>query len=85
MASVAHIFLEEDLKKVLEQITDTSDTFIITRRYGKNMIVLPEEAYDILAETAYLMRSPANLKMLKEAIDEIEKGNTMEFEVPEDD
>jgi toxin YoeB len=44
------------------------------------MMVLPQEAYDPLAETAYLMRSPANLKMLQESLKDIEEGITIPFE-----
>ena len=79
MEAVSYTFLRQNLKKVLARIADTSDTFIITRRNGKNMIMLSQEDYDSLEETAYLMRSPANLKMLQESLKDIEEGNTIPF------
>lgn len=79
MEAVTFTFLRQNLKKVLDQIADTRDTFIITRRNGKNMIMLSQEDYDSLEETAYLMRSPANLRMLQESLKDIEEGNTIPF------
>lgn len=41
---------------------------MITRRSGENVVVLSEEDYSSLEETAYLLRSPANARQLLEAV-----------------
>lgn len=79
MEAFSYTFLRQNLKKVFDQISDTKDACLITRRNGKNMIMLSQEDYDSLEETAYLMRSPANLRMLQESLKDIEEGNTIPF------
>lgn len=45
---------------------------IITRRRGQSIVMLSLEDYESLEETAHLIRSPANVKRLLEAIQALE-------------
>ena len=49
----------------------------------KNMVVLPEREYNALAETAYLLASPANAQALFEAFAQMEQGDTVEMTLDE--
>lgn len=57
----------QKFKKVLCIATEDHEAVRITRRNGENAILVAEEDYDSLLETAYLLRSPQNAKRLLEA------------------
>ena len=57
----------QKLKKVLRMVTEDHELVRITQRNGENAILVAEEDYNSLLETAYLLRSPRNAKRLIEA------------------
>ncbi|NET38079.1 MAG: prevent-host-death protein [Cyanothece sp. SIO1E1] len=56
--------------KLLEQITESHQVFIINRRDGENVALIAESDLTSLVETAYLFRSPTNARRLLDAIEE---------------
>ncbi len=57
-----------NLKTVFDRVCRDREPMLITRKNGGNVVVLPEEEYAALEETAYLLRSPANARRLLEAV-----------------
>ena len=53
------------------------EPLLVTRRKGENVMLLSEDDYRSLEETAYLSRSPRNLKRLLEALNRKE-GKTLD-------
>ncbi len=62
------------LKSVFDQVCRDQDAVVITRKNGGNVVVLAEEEYRSLEETAYLLRSPANARRLLEAVARDRRG-----------
>lgn len=56
-----------NLKSYLDKTTDDFETIIVTRKQGKNVVILSEEAYNNLLENAYLTASKANYDWLLES------------------
>lgn len=56
------------LKTLFDQVCHSHEPTVIRRKKGGNVVVLAEEDYNALEETAYLLRSPANAHRLLEAV-----------------
>jgi antitoxin YefM len=68
MAEVTYTEFRENLKGYMDQSCDTHEPIIVKRQNGEDMVMLPRSDFEPLDETAYLMRSPANAAMLREAL-----------------
>jgi antitoxin YefM len=60
--------IRKNLKAYLDQVCTEHLPLLVTRKRGENVVVISEEDYRSLEETAYLSRSPKNLKRLLEAL-----------------
>jgi antitoxin YefM len=60
--------------KLLEQVVENHQVFIINRREGENVALISESDLTSLLETVYLLRSPANGRRLLDAIAESRSG-----------
>lgn len=65
------------LKSYLDKVCSEHTPLLITRRKGENVMLLAEDDYRSLEETAYLSRSPKNLERLLEALNRKE-GKTLD-------
>ncbi len=54
----------ENLRSILNLVCADHEPVRVTRRRGDNVIVISEEDYDALLETAYLLSSPRNAERL---------------------
>lgn len=61
--------------KLLEQVAENHQVFIIHRREGENVALISESNLQSLVETVYLLRSPANARRLLDAIKESVAGD----------
>jgi len=61
------------LFSLIKQANDDMETFEITSPNG-NVFMVPEAEYRSMRETAYLLRSPANARVLRRSIAEAEGG-----------
>ena len=60
--------------QLLEQVVENHQVYIVNRRDGENVALIPESDLTSLIETVYLLRSPANGKRLLNAIAESQSG-----------
>ncbi|MES1026602.1 type II toxin-antitoxin system Phd/YefM family antitoxin [Gloeocapsa sp. BRSZ] len=60
--------------KLLEQVVENHQVFMIHRREGENVALISESDLRSLVETVYLLRSPANARRLLDAIEESHSG-----------
>lgn len=60
--------------KLLEEVAEKEQVFVINRRDGKNVALIAESELRSLIETVYLLRSPANASRLFDAIEESKTG-----------
>lgn len=68
MTSTSYSKARRNLKSVFDRVCDDHEPVVITRRSGENVVVVSEEDYASLEETAYLLRSPANARRLLAAV-----------------
>lgn len=59
------------LARTISRVVDNHEAIIITRKKGKNAVLMSLEDYDSLTETAYLLRSPKNAQRLLKAVTEV--------------
>lgn len=68
MPSTTYSRARRNLKSVFDRVCRDHEPVVITRRSGGSVVILSEEDYASLEETAYLLRSPANARRLLEAV-----------------
>lgn len=70
-----------NLKSVLDQVTDDADYTVITRRDAEDSVVMSLDSFNSLFETFHLLKSPSNAKHLERSIAQYKKGKTTEREI----
>ena len=65
----------KNLAANLNKVSADSETIIVSRSKGKNVVVMSLEEYNAIKETIYLTSTKTNRKRLDDAIEEMEKGN----------
>lgn len=63
-----------DLFNLLNTVVKNHQVYVINRRNGENVALIPESDLVSLVETVYLFRSPTNARRLLEAIEESKTG-----------
>ncbi len=74
MMTISTSTLRENLRSILNQAAQNHEAILVERRTGANMVLISQDDYNAMEETAYLLRSPANAQRLHEALEEIEHG-----------
>lgn len=83
MKAITYTAAREKLAQTMQQVCDDRDAVVITRRRDQAVVMMSLEDYESLAETAYLLRSPANAKRLREAVEQLRSGGGQQRELPE--
>lgn len=65
---ISYSELRKGLKNYMDQVSSEHEPLLVNRRNGENIMLLSEADYRSLEETAYLSRSPRNLKRILEAL-----------------
>ncbi len=74
MKAISYTAVRSNLAKTMESICDDHEPVVITRKSERSVVMLSLEDYEALEETAYLLRSPKNMKRLIESISRLENG-----------
>ena len=74
MKAISYTSARSNLAKTMEQICDDHEPVVITRKNERSVVMLSLEDYEALEETAYLLRSPKNMRRLIESIAQLENG-----------
>jgi antitoxin YefM len=75
MDAVSYSKARAELAKLMDRVCDDCGPTIVTRRNGKNVVIISKSDYDSLEETAHLMRSPRSAGRLTEAIESLDATN----------
>ena len=78
MEAVNFSEFRENLKGFLDKSYDNHEPIIVTRKEGKNMVVISMEDYNSIMETNYLLSNKANAEHLFKSIEQIKKGKKIE-------
>ena len=69
--------------EVLDAVVNDREEIVITRAGHEPAVIVSLDDYESLKETTYLLRSPANARLLLASIDELESGKGVERELME--
>lgn len=83
MRAISLTSARSNLAKTMDRICDDHEPVVITRKNERSVVMLSLEDYEALEETAYLLRSPKNMKRLIESISQLEKGEDSQRELSE--
>ena len=78
MKALSYTALRKTLAKTMGKVCDDHEAIIITRKSEGAVVMLSLDDYESLEETAYLLRSPKNVKRLIESISQLEEGKGLE-------
>ena len=78
MEAITYTEARENLAKTIQRVCRDHDPVIITRKREDSVVMISQEDYDSLAETAYLLKSPKNARRLLASLVELEEGKGQE-------
>ena len=64
----------KDTKKYFDQVIADQDALLITRSDGQTIVAIPLDQYNSIAETEYLLSSPANRERLLQSLADLRAG-----------
>ncbi len=73
MEVINYSILRNNLKDVLDRVSEDKETYIVNRG-SSNAVIISLDEYNSWKETMYLMESESNRKRLEEAIEREKKG-----------
>lgn len=76
MAAVSFEKARKNLKQVLNQVHENNETMTIVRDNGRNAVIMPEQEYNQLMETMYLLQSPKNAERILESVRQLQQKST---------
>lgn len=76
MTAVSFEKARKNLKQVLDQVHENSETITIVRKNGRNAVIMSEQEYNQLMETIYVLQSPKNAERLLASIRQLQQKST---------
>ncbi len=83
MDTITYSEARSKLAKTMEKVCDDHAPVIVTRKKSRSVVMISLDDYEALEETAYLLRSPKNVRRLLESVAELEAGGVTERELVE--
>ncbi len=76
MATITFERAQKNLKEILNRVHENSETITIVPKNGHNTVIMPEQEYNQLIETMYLLQSPKNAERLLESVRQLQQKST---------
>lgn len=73
--AITYTEARQNLASKMDEVCDTHEPLIITRRKAEAVVMMSLQDYNSIAETAYLLKSPANADRLRASIRAAEAGD----------
>lgn len=70
---------------VVDDVIDTEEPVAIGRPGGKAVIIVPLDEWESMRETLVVLGTRANTKALMESLDQVDRGEFVEYAKPESD
>ena len=74
MRSIVYSFARQHLADTMKSVCADHDPVIVTSKNDTSVVMMSLVDYEALEETAYLLRSPGNMKRLLESIKQLRSG-----------
>jgi antitoxin YefM len=81
MESVNYSEFRQNLANYLNKVEDDRIPIVVSRSNGRKVVVMSFDDYQTSEATLHLMSSKENIKVLDEAIAELEGGGGVEVEI----
>jgi len=81
MDTITYTEAREKLATLMDQVNQDHAPIIITRRKGRDAVLMSLEDFNAYQETAYLLRSPANARDLLEGIEDLKARRYRQHEL----
>lgn len=69
----------KNLDKLTDDVIDNQKTLIITRPDNQNVVMISEVEYQSWKESLYVLGNDANLKFLKESLEQLKNNQIKSF------
>jgi antitoxin YefM len=66
--AISYSEMRQNLKRELDRVCRDHEPVLVLRKNGENVVVISEDDFRSLQETAYLSQSPRNLERLLQAL-----------------
>ena len=83
MREISYFKARRNLAALMDQVVDDCEPILIRRRGKEPVALVAADELTSWMETAYLLRSPANARHLRESIDSMERGEGIVIDVDE--
>ncbi|MCF8079583.1 MAG: type II toxin-antitoxin system prevent-host-death family antitoxin [Desulfobacterales bacterium] len=83
MEAITYTNARQNLAKTMEKVCQDHSPVIVTRKKNDSVVIMSLEDYKALEETAYLLRSPKNMRRLIESISQLENEEGTERDLIE--
>jgi antitoxin YefM len=83
MDSLSFSETRANLKAVMDKVVADRAPVAVTRQRGEGVVMISQSEWNSIEETLYLLSSPANARILLEAIAELDAGKGEEHELIE--
>ncbi|MFT3800118.1 MAG: type II toxin-antitoxin system prevent-host-death family antitoxin [Burkholderiaceae bacterium] len=83
MDAISYSSARAKLADTMDRVCNDHEPLIITRSGQQSVVMLSLEDFNALEETAYLLRSPSNVKRLLAAIEQLNGDRGVERELIE--
>ncbi|OEU65413.1 MAG: hypothetical protein BA867_02095 [Desulfobacterales bacterium S5133MH16] len=83
MEAITYTAARQNLAKTMEKVCKNRTPVIVTRKTSNSVVIMSLDDYEALEETAYLLRSPKNIRRLIESITQLENDKGTEKELLE--
>ncbi|MEZ5452715.1 MAG: type II toxin-antitoxin system prevent-host-death family antitoxin [Thiothrix sp.] len=77
MQAVTYSEARNNLATMLDRAVDDHETIIITRKHGRNAVLMSLEDFNAWKETEHLLKSPNNAKRLLQSLENARKGQSL--------
>lgn len=77
MKAINYTSLRGQMKGYMDMICDTFETLIVTRKNGRNVVMMSEETYNNLIENSYLTSNKANYDWLINSKKQLENSQDL--------
>lgn len=83
MDTVTYATARANLASTMDRVCEDHEPIIITRKGEQSVVMLSLEDYKALEETAYLLRTPANVRRLLAPVAQLDGGKGGEWTLSE--